>query len=78
MYFPTVVPPAAPSVGSISPSTGGTPAAEADSGHDAQTAAPRAWSEGVVTPVEEGDGAPDMESHRPAGSKHPVPTRPVG
>ena len=77
-YLPTAGPSAAPSGGSTSPSTGGSPAAEAGSGHDVQTAAPRARSEGVVTPVDEGDGAPDMGPHRPTGSKHPVSTRPVG
>ena len=77
-YLPTVVSSPAPSVGSISSPAGGLLAAEADPGHLAQTAAPRARPEGVVTSVEEGDGTPDMESHRPTWSKHPVPTTPVG
>ena len=77
-YLPTVVSSPAPSVGSISSPAGELLAAEADPGHLAQTAAPRARPEGLVTSVEEGDGTPDMESHRSTWSKHPVPTTPVG
>ena len=77
-YPPTVVSPPAPSAASSSSPAGELPAAEPDPDPLAQTAALHAQHEGLVDSVEEGVGTPAMESQRPARSKNPVPTTPVG
>jgi len=77
-YPPTVVSPPAPSAASSYSPEGELPVAEPDPDPLAQTAALHARREGVVDGVEEGVGTPAMESQRPARSKNPVPTMPVG